>query len=218
MTEIETEVKIEREQKLNEQRTANAFSSRSFSPAQSDLKKFDTYKPTDLTKIFNELENKNAQKENEETDLDNFVKLEGDAAPVVFSKSVETDEPRASLKINLKGKLTIFVASVAMVLLVFLAIFNAFRISALKSSISELDKEIYYNEQVINAKINEYNILTADSLLEGKAQSLNFDEIAESNQHSVKIKKVKSSSAEEEESKTNWFDKVCSWLSSFFGA
>ena len=216
MTEIETEVKIDREPAQTQQKTTNAFSSRTFSSQQEDLKKFDSYKPTDLSKMFNKLEEESKVKQ-EETDLDNFTKLEDDYFPVSVSKTVEVEEKTASLKVNLKGKLTIFLASVSLVLLSFLSIFNAVKISNLKASVKELDKEIYYNEQVINTQIDEYNNLTADSLLEGKSRSLNFEEMSSEKKHSVKIKKVKSKSANETENRTNWFDKVCSWVSGLFG-
>lgn len=216
MTEIETEVKIDREPAQTQQKTTNAFSSRTFSSQQEDLKKFDTYKPTDLSKMFNKLEEESKVKQ-EETDLDNFTKLEDDYFPVSVSKTVEVEEKTASLKVNLKGKLTIFLASVSLVLLSFLSIFNAVKISNLKASVKELDKEIYYNEQVINTQIDEYNNLTADSLLESKSRSLNFEEMSSEKKHSVKIKKVKSKSANEIEDRTNWFDKVCSWVSGLFG-
>ena len=216
MTEIETEVKIDREPAQTQQKTTNAFSSRTFSSQQDDLKKFDSYKPTDLSKMFNKLEEESKVKQ-EETDLDNFTKLEDDYFPVSVSKTVEVEEKTASLKVNLKGKLTIFLASVSLVLLSFLSIFNAVKISNLKASVKELDKEIYYNEQVNNTQIDEYNNLTADSLLESKSRSLNFEEMSSEKKHSVKIKKVKSKSANEIEDRTNWFDKVCSWVSGLFG-
>jgi len=216
MTEIETEVKIEREMERPTQKTTNAFSSRTFSPYQDDLKKFEQYKPTDLNQIYNKFEKES--KKQEENDLDNFTKLEEDSFPVAISKTVEVEEKTACLKINLKGKLIIFVASVALILFAFLAIFNAVRISNLKTSIQGLNNEIYYNEQVLNSKISEYNALTDESLLESKSQTLGFDEISSEKQHKIKIKRVKSKSSDETLEGENWFDKICAWVSNLFGA
>ena len=216
MTEIETEVKVEREIKKPEQKTTNAFSSRTFSSRGSDLNKFEEYKPVDLNAIYSKLEKE--AKRQEENDLDAFTRLEDDQAPYTLSKTVDVQEKAAGVKINLKGKLTIFLASVSFALLSFLAIFNAVKIADLKKSISALDNEIYYNEQVINSKIGEYNALTDDSLLESKAQGQGFEEIKTENRHSVKIKKVKSNSSENEMQGENWFDKICAWVSGLFGA
>ena len=114
--------------------------------------------------------------------------------------------------------MTRFFTRCILVLIAFLAIFNAVRISSLKASIQNLDSEIYYNEQVINSKISEYNALTDESLLQSKSQSLGFDEIASENNHSVKIRKVKSNLSDNASQGENWFDRVCSFIAGLFGA
>lgn len=215
MTEIETEVKTERESQRPEQKTTNAFSSRTFSSTESDLNKFEQYKPVDLKGIYNKLERE--AKQQEESDLDKFTKIEDDQAPFSVSKTVNVEEKVASVKVNLKGKLTIFVAGVALSLITFLSIFNAVKISKLKTQVSSLNSEIYYNEQVIESKVSTYNALTDESLLRSKAENLGFDKISQQNSHKVKIKRVKSNSSDKKLKGENWFDKVCSWISGLFG-
>lgn len=225
MTELETEVKIERDISSRERRSdANVFSARTFSNSTSDdLKKFDTYKPVDLNALFQKLE-KDSQKANktqeeiDNTDLDNFTKLESDVFPVVMSKTVAIDEPKLSLKINLKGKLIIFVASVALVLLTFFAIFNAVTIHKLNASISATNEEIFITEQVLNEKIKTYNALTDEATLQGKADQLGFDEIQSENSHVLSVKKVNTNSSEDAKNQDNWFDNLCDWVANLFGA
>ena len=225
MTELETEVKIERDIARAERRgDANVFSARTFSNSTTDdLKKFETYKPVDLNALFEKLE-KDSQKASakqeqiDNTDLDNFTKLETDAFPVVMSKTVEIDEPKMSFKINLKGKLIIFVASVALVLLTFFAIFNAVTIHKLNASISAMNEEIIVTEKVLNEKIKTYNALTDEGTLNGKAQDFGFSEIDGENVHKLSVKKVNSTTSEHAENQDNWFDNFCDWVANLFGA
>lgn len=223
MTEIETEVKIENGKNFSKDSnfTKDIFSAKTFG-SNTELKQFESYKPLDLNAIYNNLSKTEQEKPKKEynfeddVDFNRLKKLENKNAPAMYSETVIEPKQRATIKINLRGKLVIMVASVTFILFAFLAIFNAITITNLNKNITKLNAEIIAEQRVLNEMQQTYNLLTDEERLKLKATDKGFVDYDSSQIFEFNVSEQISTSSAGKTS--NWFNEFCNWISALFGA
>ena len=117
---------------------------------------------------------------------------------------------KTKIKLNARGKIFACMYSIVAVLLVAFCIYNAVAISNIKNTLSQ--KEVEYAQE-----LSDVNLLQKDyeeiSFTQSTNQS-NFVAVNESNTVKVKMeKRPKFASIDET---TNWFDRVCEFISNLF--
>ena len=117
---------------------------------------------------------------------------------------------KTKIKLNARGRIFACMYSVVAVLLVAFCIYNTVAISNIKNTLSQ--KEIEYSQQ-----LNDVNLLQKDyeevSFTSGASQS-NYVAVNEGN--TVKVKMEKRPRFASVDETTNWFDKVCNFISNLF--
>ena len=165
------------------------------------LREFKTdYKPLDLQKEFTRIEQQKAQQREVEVvvqkpqvqpkpqqvkkpyddEFENITRMPGGTtvyevpAPQQYQESW-TD--KVGLRINLRGKLVIFVASIAMLCLLFLAIFNAVVMGNLRTEINSINREIVLEEQILRGLLVEQELLLDDGHIQGRLEGHELEDL-----------------------------------------
>ena len=143
---------------------------------------------------------------------------EFDVLPVSKSKTVAKTEVEVSkdIKLSLRGKILATVASMITVLLLTLVIYNAVVLGAKRAEINDLNAQLSANlaeisqleTELVNAKSEE----EIAKLLKDSGSTLR----KATNADKVKVS-IESFEVSEYEVPTNWFDKICEFLSNLFG-
>ena len=219
MVDIEKEVEIDSSRIITRPRQEaprQAFSRDTLQSTDTELKQFNTYKPVDLNQIFSKLNSETeVQKKpevKESVEFETIQKFNKAKFPVIYNEEVST-EKQAALKINLRGKLVIMVASVMLVLLAFLAIYNAVAMGRVNASIQAIDAQIVTQTEVLNAKKDAYILVTDEAVLASRAENAGFAEIPDENKYTLSIAEQSNASSTV---RTNWFDKVCEFFAQLF--
>jgi len=209
----------------------------------SQLKDFDNkYKPTDLTQMFSETITKtetekvaNEAKQAFQTapktitpardpyaagddEFINVTKLGSMPQEATYEVPVETSEfnkNKFGIKLNLKGKLVIMVASVVFLCLLFLTIFNACVIGNLKSDISDINANITTESELLNWINKEYNNVTDENNLLDRVEDAGFSEIPPEN--IIEYELIEETATQAAKTSTNWFDAFCNFMARLFG-
>ncbi len=211
----------------------------------SQLKDFDNkYKPTDLTAMFSDsitkTETKKAENEVKETfstepkvapkvtrdpyaagddEFINVTRLGAMPREATYEVPVETTEfnqNKFGIKLNLKGKLVVMVASVVFLCLLFLTIFNACVIGNLKSDISDINANITTESELLNWIDKEYNNITDEDKLLDRVEDAGFKEIPPEN--IIEFELIEETAKQAAKTSTNWFDAFCNFMARLFGA
>ena len=190
---------------LDNQLDFSSTSVSSYEPSYSTLYTQDT---EDETSSFE------AEKEYRmEDDLGGDITIIPTFMPTIERKVAQrTEASDVKLKLNARGKIILSVFSVIAVLLVSFCVYNAVRISSLNSMLADrqsqaqmINREVYLANSEYNEIVSPSNILA--SLPNGYSDSKNnFMEV------DLNVRPVIASA----ESSTNWFDKVCEFLSNLF--
>lgn len=137
--------------------------------------------------------------------------------PNVERKSVVIETPKrtrvrqkAKLKLNARGKIFACMYSIVACLLVAFCIYNAVSISNIKNTLALKESEYAQSVSEVSVLQSNYDNLNSGS---GLDQSV-YNPISESN--SIKFEIDKRPAFVEIEESTNWFDKVCKFLSRLF--
>lgn len=209
----------------------------------SQLKDFDNkYKPTDLTAMFSDTltktETKRAESEVKETfstapkqapvrdpyatpdeEFVNITRMGGMPSEATYEVPVDTTEfnkNKFGIKLNLKGKLVIMVASVVFMCLLFLTIFNACVIGNLKTDIADINSNITTESELLNWINKEYNNVTDEDKLLDRVEQAGFGEIPPEN--IIEFELIEETAKQAAQSSTNWFDAFCNFMAKLFGA
>ncbi len=210
----------------------------------SQLKDFDNkYKPTDLTAMFSDTltktETKKAENEVKETfstapksatpardpyatpdeEFINITRMGEMPIEATYEVPVDTTEfnkNKFGIKLNLKGKLVIMVASVVFLCLLFLAIFNACVIGNLKSDIADINSNITTESELLNWINKEYNNVTDENKLLDRVEEAGFSEIPPEN--IIEFELIEETAKQAAKTSTNWFDAFCNFMARLFGA
>lgn len=116
---------------------------------------------------------------------------------------------------NLVGRVRLIALVSIIALLGFLLIYNAFAIGALTASIAITEAEIVAEQQSVNELKQQLNELNNEESIMQRVQEAGFS----SNSSVVDTSgyEVIGSNPVVYESQTNWFDRVCEFISSLFG-
>lgn len=210
------------------------------------LKDFDNkYKPTDLTAMFSETltksETKKAENEVKQTfspapkaapakpvrdpyaapdeEFVNITRMGGMPAEATYEVPVDTTEfnkNKFGIKLNLKGKLVVMVASVVFLCLLFLAIFNACVIGNLNGDIAKINAQITTESELVDWIKKSYDSAIDEDTLLDRVEDAGFSEIPPEN--IIEFELLEEEAASAAASSTNWFDAFCNFMAKLFGA
>ena len=120
------------------------------------------------------------------------------------------DQERASFRAKL-----FMIGSIAITsLLLFLAVYNIFRINAVSSSISLLEGNIATESTIYNALQNDVDIMNDTSGIMSELGSKGYFEVSDS--ELVYVEVANSGTVAEMQGSTNWFDSICNFVSSIY--
>lgn len=203
-TEMETEEIVEEEPLMQEE-------------PDVPLKNFPKYSNEKLERVYNKYDfsksyNPNAQKKDSES-FQKFVK-ENNAENIQeesFSKELESSKSKQ----NTEKRFNILkiCSSVVCVLLLILSMVNLATITDLEKNISTKQTEVSKKEVNIGKLIKDVGKLTDEDALLNDAQNKGMEEITEE----IEITLNNKNEIIKYESKTNFFDKICEFISGIFG-
>ncbi len=132
-------------------------------------------------------------------------------------KSVTIQQKNAIEHENISFRTKLFLAtSIAITaLLLFLAIYNIFRINQVSSSIDLLQNNITTETTIYESIRNDIANLKDVSNIENELQSMGYSEIANADMTYIELPEA--SEVTVLTGSTNWFDSVCNFISSIFG-
>lgn len=164
----------------------------------SELDKFDTnYSGDKLNSIYNEYES---------------IVLNPEKNTLTKNNAYVQKQIKRSL--SFKTKVYLISACVIISLLVFLAIFNIFVIKNMNSSIQLVEGNVLEQEQKLSDVIKDYNKLNNVSKWEEELKENGYD-VDKAVQ--VKLNLIIPTNSGDVSFDTNWFDKVCDFVSHLFG-
>lgn len=159
------------------------------------------------------------QKQNKKTDssFKNIVDVSNNFEAVEESVSVQsaTKKQNVKLQLRLKGKIILIAISIIIILLSSLSIFNAVKINDLNNQIVDTNQQITIEDANLKKAIKEFGELTSEEKIQEQSGSLNMSEVQESD--IVEIELYDKQPVNKPEAKSNWFDKICGFLSNIFG-
>ena len=134
---------------------------------------------------------------------------------VINSMTIQEDNVIDQEKASFRAKL-FMVGSIAITaLLLFLAVYNIFRINAVNSSISLLESNIATETTIYNSLQNDVDSMNDTSDIMAELGSNGYFEVTDSDIVYVEVSNT--TPVENLKGSTNWFDSVCNFVSSIFG-
>lgn len=159
------------------------------------------------------------QKQNKKVDnsFKNIVDVSNNFEAVEESVSMQsaTKKQHVKLQLRLKGKIILIAISIIIILLSSLSIFNAVKINDLNNQIVDTNQQITIEDANLKKAIKEFGQLTSEEKIQEQSGSLNMSEVQESD--IVEIELYDKKPVSKPKAKTNWFDKLCGFLSNIFG-
>lgn len=135
--------------------------------------------------------------------------------PTVQKKTkavIETQE-KVKVKINARGKIMVAVYSCIIALLAVFAIYNAFSISNLNSTIAQKENAFVSDQETVLVLENQLSNMTTENNIKSKLNG-NFREAQESDK--VYLNHTEKTEVPVYNQPTNLFDKICVFLSNLF--
>ncbi len=169
------------------------------SDVQKQLNKFDTsYTSKKLNDLYNEFDS---------------ITFNND----VTTSTVVQSDVKTSQKTNFKVAVYLTTAIITTLLLAFLAIYNIFVINGLSDNIKLLQENVLVAESEFNVINDQLNLLTEEELMQLISTNLsgNYQNISANGVGDVALLEV--SNTQNYAVSTNWFDKLCTFLSNLFG-
>jgi len=117
--------------------------------------------------------------------------------------------------VSFKAKLLLAASISIAVLLMFLCVYNIFRINAMSSSIQLLEGNIATESVILNSLQNDVSDLNNTNGLVNELQSNGYYELSDDD--IVYVDTTNAAVVEEVSGSTNWFDGVCNFISNVFG-
>lgn len=159
------------------------------------------------------------QKQNKKVDnsFKNIVDVSNNFEAVEESVSMQsaTKKQHVKLQLRLKGKIILIAISIVIILLSSLSIFNAVKINELNNKITETNQQITIEDANLKKAIKEFGQLTSEEKIQEQSGSLDMSKIQESD--IVEVELYDRQPVSKPKGKTNWFDKLCGFLSNIFG-
>lgn len=187
---------------------------------QKEIKRFDSYSHNFQEEDYEEYEvvqsyaprvKKKQSKEAKE--FKNFVENQYDFKPEKETFIFQRSKPQNTFSNRTKGRILVYCCAFIALLLSSLCIVNAVNLNTVQlqnaqtqTEISGIDKDLSNLEQSVEDAENEIN---------NSANGVSYNVISEDN--SVKIELLKKDSYSNYQSQTNFFDKICNFISNLFG-
>ena len=130
-----------------------------------------------------------------------------------ISVSSSTKKQQIKLKVRPQGKLLLIVISVIIILLSSLTIYNGVKISKLNRGIDNLNNQITVEDLKIDKAIKNLEKLNEDAKSDDQKIKLELDKATDIQEVTLYERKTKN----EVKSVSNWFDKLCNFISKMFG-
>ena len=122
------------------------------------------------------------------------------------------EESHKVFRLNARGKIAIAVFSIVFVVLVAFAIYNGIALSSLSTEVALKNQAVASQTVVINDLTREYNDLTVDV---SDGISMGYRQPVSSDYVEIVVSKRAAKNTTQIES--NWFDRLCEFLSNLFG-
>lgn len=129
------------------------------------------------------------------------------------SLSSSTKKQQVKLKVRPQGKLILILISVIIILLSSLSIYNAVKISKLNESINSVNNEITIQDLNIDKAIKNIDKLKVEATSPEQAENLGLQKANEATEIPLYERQVVNKSGEV----TNWFNRLCNFISKLFG-
>lgn len=168
---------------------------------QQQLNKFDTsYTSKKLNDLYNEFDS---------------ITFNNDVASSTIVK--ENAVEKVNAQTSLKTVVYLSTAIIVTLLLAFLAIYNIFVINGLNSNIKLLQNDVSVAQVEFDNISNSFNKLTEEELKQLIKDSLdgNYGDIASNG--FVNVGMLETTNPNEYSVSSNWFDKLCTFISNIFG-
>lgn len=130
-----------------------------------------------------------------------------------ISVSSNTKKQQVKLKVRPQGKLLLIVISVIIILLSSLTIYNGVKISKLNRGIDNLNNQITIEDFKIDKAIKNLEKLNEDAKSDDQKIKLELDKATDIQEVTLYERNTKN----EVKSVSNWFDKLCNFISKIFG-
>lgn len=160
---------------------------------------------------------KTTKKPKEDNSFNNIVDVSNNFEAVEESVSTTSDVKKTNVKVQMrtKGKIILIAISFLIIILTGFSIFNAIKINNLNSSINNLNNQITIEDANLKKAIKELGALTSEEKIKEESGNLNLSEIEDSKILDVELYERKPIQKIGE--KSNWFSKLCDFLSNIFG-
>lgn len=159
------------------------------------------------------------QKQNKKVDnsFKNIVDVSNNFEAVEESVSMQsaTKKQHVKFQLRLKGKIILIAISIIIILLSSLSIFNAVKINDLNNQIVDTNQQITIEDANLKKAIKDFGKLTSEEKIQEQSGSLNMSEVQESD--IVEIDLYDKNPVSKPKARSNWFDKLCGFLSNIFG-
>lgn len=147
--------------------------------------------------------------------FENMTKISGGTTTIEITlpKEHTTLKEKLGFRVNMRGKIILSVAIVALFCLIFLAIYNAIFIGKLKSDINAYNREIDLHEQILEGIMNTQNMLLDDVRIQALVNEQEGLVAVRVVEYGV-AKKVDANNGTNGE---NWFDDFGNFINRLFG-
>lgn len=130
-------------------------------------------------------------------------------------KTEEKEQVRSQSKSSMpaKAKVMLGVYAAVVVVLAAIVIATGIVIGNMGSSVASLQEEISYRNQVVAEQSMELSTLSDENAIRGRAEELGM----QTPTSAVEVELLPMGETVSYETRTNWFDKFCDWLSNLIG-
>ncbi len=134
---------------------------------------------------------------------------------ILKSVTITQDNVMTNTQVSFRTKLFIACSIAITSLLLFLAIYNIFRINAMSSGIELLQNNIATETNIYNSLQNDVNNMNDTTSITAELNNMGYYEISDSD--IVYVEVPAETPVQVLSGSTNWFDSICNFVSSIFG-
>lgn len=178
------------------------------SKPKKEKRKFESF---EIVKTFTPKEKTN--KENNDFDKILEVSSDAKAGESVLTVSETTRKQKVKMKLRPRGKLILIMISAIIILLSTLSISNAVKIGNLKNDCNNLTNQITVEDLKIDKAIKDLGKLSSEAKSDEQAIKLELEKTTDF----TEIELYSRCENVEIKSSSNWFDKLCNFISKIFG-
>ena len=205
---VEEEIPSEKSFEISDE--AKEQSRKFFNFFGSNKKEKRKYESFEIVKTFTP---KEKVKKNDEFDKILEVSNDGEVQEEVITLSQNTKNVKPSVKLRPQGKLILCLISIIFILISSVCIYNAVKINSLNNDINNLSNQITIQDLNIDKAIKNVDKLSVDATSTEQAERLDMQKAASVTNVELYEKMEKLEAKEI----TNWFDRVCNFISKIFG-